>query len=208
MTAPSAAQPKWRPRKTQKLPITPKPYMAQIVTTIQCRAETDAIEGAASRRMPPQIHPTVPICQQIRIRARSRGGSMVALENTLVSPRTPWITATTIAAMPAAERNMSCIGRLHSSPYSGVWRACTGWLALSIQWCMVAAAGTAHGRSALRQRLAGSGHQDARPGRLYGAESRAAGQGDGGVTRQLLLALRRCRSVPCGNSQILARDRG
>src|SRR5579859_3353222 len=200
MTAPSAAQPKWRPRKTQKLPITPKPYMAQIVTTIQCRAETDAIEGAASRRMPPQIHPTVPICQQIRIRLRSRGGSMVALANTLVSPRTPWITATAIAAIPAAERNMSCIRPLHNClhtlvygelapgrwhcQYSGVWWAVTG---------------TAHGRSALRQRLVGTGHQDARSGRFYGAESRATGKGHGRVTRQLLLALRRCRSVPCGN---------
>ncbi len=35
MTAPSAAQPKCRPRSTQKLPIIPKPYIKHVVTMIQ-----------------------------------------------------------------------------------------------------------------------------------------------------------------------------
>ena len=43
--------------------------------------------------------------------------------------------------------------------------------------------------------------------RLYGAEGRAAGEGDGGVARQLLLAFRRHRRVPCRDPETLARGR-
>src|SRR5882757_387751 len=80
------------------------------VTTIQCRAGSDAIQGAAISSAPPPIHATVPACQTSRIRVRSRGGSMVARANTLVSPSTPWISATAIAARPEHCSRISRIG--------------------------------------------------------------------------------------------------
>ena len=45
---------------------------------IQCRAGSDAIQGAAISSTPPPIQATVPACHTSRIRVRSRGGSMVA----------------------------------------------------------------------------------------------------------------------------------
>jgi len=91
ITALNAIQPKCRPLNIQALPTTPKPYIATMVATIQCRAGTDAIEGATTSNSPPQTQPTVPICQHSLMRFRSRGGSIVARANTLVSPSTPWI---------------------------------------------------------------------------------------------------------------------
>jgi hypothetical protein len=73
ITAQSAAQPKWRPRRIKALPIIPKPYIADTAITIQCRPCAEAIEGAAIKSTPPQIQPTVPICQQNRIKLRNRG---------------------------------------------------------------------------------------------------------------------------------------
>src|SRR4029078_11317008 len=58
-------------------------------------------EGAAISSTPPPIHATVPACQTSRIRVRKRSGWMVAFANTLVSPSTPWMIATRIAAAPA-----------------------------------------------------------------------------------------------------------
>src|ERR1700724_4645299 len=121
MTAQSAIHPKCRPWKTQALPIIPKPYIAAIVMTIQCRAEVEVIEGAAISSTPPQIQPMVPICQHSRIRLRNRGGSMVARANTLVSPRTPWIRATAMAASPEHCNNRSRIGAaLHTQLYGNL----------------------------------------------------------------------------------------
>src|SRR5712664_1275726 len=77
---------------------------------IQCRAGSDAIEGAAISSTPPPIHATVPACQTSRISLRSRGGSMVACAKTLVSPSTPWISATAIAAKPEHCSKRSRIG--------------------------------------------------------------------------------------------------
>ena len=57
-----------------------------IVTTIQCRAGSEAIQGAAISSTPPPIQATVPACHTSRIKVRSRGGSMVARAKTLVSP--------------------------------------------------------------------------------------------------------------------------
>src|SRR5258708_8578140 len=84
---------------------------------IQCRAGSDAIQGAAISSTPPPIHATVPACHTKRIRVRRRGGSMVARANTLVSPSTPWIKATAIAASP---EHCSKRSRIGFSPYRTV----------------------------------------------------------------------------------------
>src|SRR4051812_27651242 len=143
------------------------------VATIQCRAGSDAIQGAAIKSTPPPIHATVPACQTSRIRVRSRGGSMVARANTLVSPSTPWISATAIAAMP---EHCSKISRIGSS----------------IHYCMVMTRALVpvntvvygrrpNDRSTLREGLARPRAQDPGAKRLHGGEGRAAGEGHGGV---------------------------
>src|SRR6266481_2421615 len=90
---------------------------------IQCRAGSDAIHGAAISSTPPPIQATVPACQTRRIRVRSRAGSMVARANTFVSPSTPWMMATTIAASPEHCSRRSRIGLLHTHVYGGLGRA-------------------------------------------------------------------------------------
>src|SRR5436305_8642041 len=99
-TAVSATQPKCLPRNAQALAAAADANITAVVATIQCRAGSDAIHGAAIRSTPPPIHATAPACQTRRISVRSRGGSMVARLNTFVSPSTPWISATAIAAAP------------------------------------------------------------------------------------------------------------
>ena len=96
-----------------------------MITIIQCRADTDAIEGAAISNSPPQIQPTVPICQHSLIRFRSGGGSIVARAKTLVSPSTPCMTATTMAATPAAwiNRSRKAIDKRRVSYVEGLLRA-------------------------------------------------------------------------------------
>src|SRR5260370_39220260 len=79
---------------------------------IQCRAGSDAIQGAAISNMPKPIHATVPACQTSQIKVRSRGGSMVTRGNILVSPITAWVNA---AAMAANPEHCSRISRIGSS---------------------------------------------------------------------------------------------
>src|SRR5258705_491627 len=66
--------------------------------TIQCRALSDPIDGAAISSTAPPIHATVPACQTSRIRVRRLSGWIVALAKTFVSPSTPWIIAGVEAA--------------------------------------------------------------------------------------------------------------
>ena len=65
-------------RRTRHWRAAAKANTQAIVTTIQCRAGSDAIEGAAISSTPPPIQATVPACQTSRIRVRRRAGSMVA----------------------------------------------------------------------------------------------------------------------------------
>src|ERR1041385_169279 len=117
-TALSATQPKCLPRSAQALAPAADANITAVVATIQCRAGSDAIHGAAIRSTPPPIHATVPACHTARISVRSRGGSMVARANTFVSPSTPWISATTIAAAP---EHCSSRSRIGFPPYITVW---------------------------------------------------------------------------------------
>src|SRR3954451_6560750 len=89
-TALSATQPKCLPRSAQALAAAAVANITAVVATIQCRAGSDAIQGAAINSTPPPIHATVPACHTARSSVRSRGGSMVARLNTRVSPTTPW----------------------------------------------------------------------------------------------------------------------
>src|SRR3954464_2402975 len=134
-TALSATQPKCLPRSAQALAAAADANITAVVATIQCRAGSDAIHGAAISSTPPPIHATVPARHTARISVRTRGGSMVARVNTLVSPSTPWISATTIAAAPEHCSSRSRIGSLHTvlyvagpgggiCQYSGVWSFC------------------------------------------------------------------------------------
>src|SRR5438132_13177875 len=65
-----------------------------------------------------------------------------------------------------------------------------------------------HGRSTFGTGLGKPGPEDAGEKRFYGAEGGTAGQGDGGVARQFLLAFRRYFRVPRRDPEALARDRG
>ena len=64
-----------------------------------------------------------------------------------------------------------------------------------------------HGRSTFGQGLARSRAKSADNARVYGAEGRAVGEGDGGLARQLLLAFRRYRRLSGGDPEALARGR-
>src|SRR3954451_20175571 len=59
-------------------------------------------------------------------------------------------------------------------------------------------------RSVVGKGLARRGVESAGPHRLHRAEGRSAGEGDGGLARQLLLAFRRCRCVPRRAPEALA----
>src|ERR1700755_1403240 len=74
-TALSATQPKCLPRSAQALAAAAHANITAVVATIQCRAGSDAIHGAAINSTPPPIHATVPACHTARISVRSRGGS-------------------------------------------------------------------------------------------------------------------------------------
>ena len=131
----SPIQPKCRPRVAQALANAAKPNTAANVAMIQCRAGSDAIQGAANSSTPPAIQAIVPACHTSRISVRSRGGSIVARANTLVSPITPWI-AMTIATTPAPCSRRSRIGL---PPYSTVWNyARAGGCQYSCVWWDVA----------------------------------------------------------------------
>src|ERR1041385_7405123 len=86
-TALSATQPKCLPRSAQALAPAADANITAVVATIQCRAGSDAVHGAAINSTPPPIHATVPACHTARIRVRIRGGSMVALRNTAAADR-------------------------------------------------------------------------------------------------------------------------
>ena len=68
-------------------------------------------------------------------------------------------------------------------------------------------AGNRHDRSTFRERLARPGPENTGEKRLHGVEGGTAGEGDGGIARQLLLAFRRYRRVPRRDPRALARGR-
>src|ERR1700753_1818244 len=197
-TALSTIHPKCRPRVPTALPNALKANTAASVTTIQCRADAEAIEGAAISSTPPAIQATVGTCQTKRNSVRSRCGWMVTRGNTLVSDSTPWIKAAAIAMTPETCNKKSCIGS-------------------SIQLCMdldlpLAPVNTVVYGGGMTDQLSAQdwldpGLQDPGPHGLLWAQSGAAGQGDGRLARQLLLALWRYRCIPCGHPESLARDR-
>jgi len=98
-----------------------------------------------------------------------------------------------IAAMPEDCRKRSRIGLISIQSCMVLFPALAAVNTLVYGW---SSPGKMHDRSTLRQGLARSGPQDAGRERFHGVESRPAGQGDGGVARQLLLAFRRHRRVP------------
>ena len=64
-----------------------------------------------------------------------------------------------------------------------------------------------HDRSTFRKRLARPGAESPGAARFHGAEGRAAGEGDGRLARQFLLAFCRYRRVPRRDPEALARGR-
>ena len=198
-------------RHPAKMPAARRPALASAanantpatVTTIQCRAGSDAIEGAASKQhaaADPGHGAGLP--HQPDQGAQRGPARWWRAANTLVSPSTPWIRATAIAATPAHCRKISRIGVLHTVLY-GLWR-CAGACQYSSVWWMSQEnmADQLSAKDWLDQGLRALAEK-----RFYGAESRTAGEGDGGFARQLLLAFRRYRRVPCRDPQALARDR-
>src|SRR5262249_48610567 len=120
--------------------------------------------------------------------------------NTLVSVSTQWAAA---AAMARRPEHCSKTSRMDGS----------------IQLCMVFITPTGtgqyvsvwyrhHARSALSQRLARPGPQNAGREWYRRVEGGSAGEGLGCVAWQLLLAFPRCRRVPHSNARLLARGFG
>ena len=79
--------PKCRPRVAKALASAASPNTADSVTTIQCRAGSDAIRGAAIGSTPPPIQATVPAVRRYRLidthsgpRKRSSGGNRTAAQ--------------------------------------------------------------------------------------------------------------------------------
>ena len=103
-----------------------------IVTTIQCRAGSDAIEGAAINSTPPPIQATVPACQTPRISLRAppvrcwRAGILWfrRARRGSASPRSqsaPNIAARGRASTPSIQYCMVLWAGAGPCQYSGVW---------------------------------------------------------------------------------------
>ena len=137
-TALSAIQPKCRPRVARALASAANANTQARVTTIQCRAGSDAIQGAAISSTPPPIQATVPACHTSRIRVRSRAGSMVARAKHFGFAEHAVDQGGRDRGQPRTlQQEIAHRTGLHTVlyGYSGRWR-------LSIQWCMVDVAGT------------------------------------------------------------------
>src|SRR5579859_6056107 len=141
------------------------------VATIQCRAASEAIEGAAISKTPPAIQAIVGICQTKRNSVRRRCGSIVTRGNIFASDSTPWISAAMIATTPEICSRMSRIGVLHTVLYGRRSRA--GACQYSSVWLLP------HDRSTVRAGLARPGSEDPRQTGLFRPQGRAAGESHG-----------------------------
>ena len=123
--------------------------------------------------------------------------------------QTPWFHRARRGSGPPRSRRRRHIAamrsRIEMPPYITVWLcAAAGACQYSCVWWM---SQEEHDRSTFRKGLARPGPEGTGEKRLHRAEGRTAGQGDGGVARQLLLALSpiSARSTP-RSSRIGARS--
>ena len=118
---PSAIQPKWRPLKYQPLATAAEPSTATALKTIQRRATSKSIEGAAMRRTPAQHHASAPLCQTARISGPTASARIEGLAKTRLSPSVAWTIALKIAAAPANSIAKFRIRALHTLLYGAFY---------------------------------------------------------------------------------------